>query len=82
MGPFPMVARNAQPWAVVRNPVGILRQMQGKPTREYLALPTLWVMSSAKVLGYYRAAPPGRGQQDPRVAVIAQESRVADDSTA
>jgi hypothetical protein len=43
MGPFPRVARSAQPWAVVRNPVGILRQMQGKP----ICGPILWVMSWA-----------------------------------
>ena len=42
----------------------------------------LWVMSSTKVLGYYRAAPPGRGKQEQRVIVSAQELRVADDSTA
>ena len=43
-GPFPRVARSAQSWAVVRNPVGILRQMQGKPTGEYFAPPNFGVM--------------------------------------
>ena len=36
MGLFPRVARYAQPWAMGRNPVGILRQIQGKPNGEYL----------------------------------------------
>ena len=44
MEPFPRVARCAQPWAIRRNPVGVLKGRTIAPHHD--ARPTWWVMST------------------------------------